>query len=282
MRPNASSSGPGSPVWPGRPPRVRRIAVVPYLNTRPLIWGLDDNPAVELLRAVPSELRGKLAGGQAQAALMPSIDLQRFEHPLVVIPAGCIASAGVTLTVRVFSQVPARDVTVLWADTDSHTSVVLARVLWSALFARELRIIPFDAARGAPADDTAEAVLLIGDKVVTHPPLGYDYQIDLGSMWYEMTGLPFVFAVWAAPSRESCPALHELMTAARVNGQQRAEQIACEYGPAYGWPVDLAVQYLTRNLQFEFTDAHREGMEEFFDRARECRVLQSVRALDYC
>ncbi len=80
------------------PPRVHRLAVVPYLNAPPLIWGLDDSGQVDLLRAVPSELRGKLAGGQVQAALLPSIDLQRFEQSLTVIPAGCIASAGMTLT----------------------------------------------------------------------------------------------------------------------------------------------------------------------------------------
>jgi chorismate dehydratase len=271
---------PGGRFSKVRPAGQHRIAVVPYLNTRPLIWGLDEMAEVELVRAVPSELRGKLAGGEVHAALMPAIDLQRLDRPFKVICAGCIASAGPTLTVRVFSQVPAEDVQVLWADTDSHASVALARVLWAAAFARRLRVIPFDARRPTP-DAEAEAILMIGDKVVTHPPLGYDYQIDLGAMWYEMTGLPFVFATWAAAPGADCAALCGLLEQARVEGRRRAQQIAREYGPAYGWPEDLAVQYLTRNLQFDLTDAHREGMEEFFDRAAECGILQSVRPLDY-
>jgi len=281
MRSDGCTPAPGGQLSKASVPRLHRIAVVPYLNTRPLIWGLDETAEVELVRAVPSELRGKLAGGEVQAALMPSIDLQRFDRPLTVIRAGCIASAGPTLTVRVFSQVPAEDVNVLWADTDSHASVALARVLWAATFHRELHVIPFDTRQRPPQMD-AEAVLLIGDKVVTDPPLGYDYQIDLGAMWYEMTGLPFVFAAWAAAPGADCAALCGLLGRARAGGQRRAEQIAREYGPAYGWPADLAVQYLTRNLEFAFTDAHREGMEEFFDRAREYGILQSVRPLNYC
>ena len=57
--------------------------------------------------------------------------------------------------------------------------------------------------------DGAEAVLLIGDKVVTDPAIGYDYQIDLGAMWYEMTGLPFVFAAWVLSKEYSMPAAEE-------------------------------------------------------------------------
>jgi len=265
---------------PAAAPPSRRIAVVPYLNSRPLICGLDERADVTLIRAVPSRLLSKLAGSEAEAALLSAIDLQRSGRPPRVIPAGCIASAGVTLTVRIFSQVPAKDISVLWADSDSHTSVVLARVLWAGSFNRQLHVIPFDAARASLPED-AEAVLLIGDKVVTDPPMGYDYQIDLGAMWYEMTGLPFVFAVWSAPAPADYQSLHELLSEARRKGQQQLEAIAQEYAPSYGWPVDLARRYLTEHLQFEFTDAHRDGMEEFFDRARECGVLRSVRALEY-
>jgi chorismate dehydratase len=44
-----------------------------------------------------------------------------------------------------------------------------------------------------------EAVLLIGDKVVDPTRAGYAYEVDLGGAWRQMTGLPFVFAVWASP-----------------------------------------------------------------------------------
>ena len=257
------------------------IAAAGYLNARPLIEGLDATPRVEVLRDVPSRLRRKLAAGEAEAALLPSIDLQMIPGGLTVIRAGCVASVGMTLTVRIFSQVPASEISVLWADTDSHTSVALARVLWAQMYDRRLRIIPHDPAQGPPPED-AEAVLLIGDKVVTDPPIGYSYQIDLGAKWFEMTGLPFVFAIWAAPRSADTRVMSLLLDEARRLGQQRLTEIALEHGPVYGWPTDMAVRYLTECLQFEFTDACREGMEEFFDRARDCGVLDCVHALEYC
>lgn len=263
------------------PERRHVIAAAGYLNARPLIEGLDATSHVEVLRDVPSRLRAKLAGGEAEVALLPSIDLQMIPGGLTVLRAGCVASMGMTLTVRIFSHVPASEIAVLWADTDSHTSVALARVLWAELYHRRLRVIPHDPAQGSPPED-AQAVLLIGDKVVTDPPIGYGYQIDLGARWFEMTGLPFVFAVWAAPRSADCRMVSRLLTEARCRGQQRLEEIALEHGPVYGWPTDMAVRYLTRHLQFELTDACREGMEEFFDRARDCGVLDCVHALEYC
>ena len=97
-----------------------------------------------------------------------------------------------------------------------------------------------------------------------------------------MTGLPFVFAVWAAPGEQDQAELLRILTEARQAGQRQLEEIANRYGPSYGWPVDLAVRYLTKNLAFELTDAHRDGMEEFFDRALECRVLKAVTPLAFC
>ena len=257
------------------------IAAAGYLNARPLIEGLDNTPRVQVLRDVPSRLRAKLAGGQAEVALLPSIDLQTIPSGLTVLRAGCVASMGTTLTVRIFSQVPPSEISVLWADTDSHTSVALARVLWAQMYNRRLRIIPHDPEQGHPPDD-AEAVLLIGDKVVTDPPIGRNYQIDLGAKWFEMTGLPFVFAIWAAPRSADTRVMSLLLDEARRLGQQRLTEIALEHGPVYGWPTDMAVRYLTECLQFEFTDACREGMEEFFDRAGDCGVLDRVHPLEYC
>ena len=71
----------------------------------------------------------------------------------------------------------------------------LVQVLWAGLYHRRLSVIPFDASRDRPPAD-AQAVLLIGDKVVTQPPMGFDWQFDPAAMWYEMAGLPFVFGVW--------------------------------------------------------------------------------------
>src|SRR6516225_9190153 len=97
-----------------------RIASVSYLNARPLIHGLDRNPAVQLSLAVPAQLIDLLRDGQADVALLPVIDYARLPG-LVIVPAGGIASDGQTLTVRIFSRVPISQIRSLACDPDSHT-----------------------------------------------------------------------------------------------------------------------------------------------------------------
>jgi len=256
-------------------PRLR-IAGVQYLNTAPLICGLDARADVELFRAAPADLLETLMSGRADAALVPAIDLQRTSEPLTVLLAGCIASAGETLTVRVFSRVPAGEVAVLAADRESHTSVALAAVLWTQRFDRRLTIVPREEFDRGPAD----AVLLIGDKVVTDPPI-CPHQMDLGSMWFEMTHLPFVFAVWAARAGADHARLFGLLNAARLGCAERLNDLAAAQAALHGWPVDLARRYLTHHLQFDFTPACRRGMEEFHRLAQRQGLIRDVRPLDY-
>src|SRR5262249_40517074 len=139
---------------------------------------------------------------------------------------------GPTMTVRLFSSVPLERVEAIHADTDSHTSVILAQVLLHKLHGIRPRIIDFDArervavsggpAAPAPAlSDWPATVLLIGDKVVTdHPPQGrYTHQLDLGEAWHQLTGLPFVYAIWMC--RDADAASQRVAAAAALLDRQR-------------------------------------------------------------
>src|SRR5439155_5936270 len=108
--------------------RKLRIGSVSYLNARPLIYGLDAHPGVELHLEVPSRLLDGLRADRFDVALLPVIDYQRLEN-LIIIPAGGIGSDGPTLTVRLFSKVPVKQIRSLACDPDSHTSVALARII---------------------------------------------------------------------------------------------------------------------------------------------------------
>ncbi len=119
-----------------------RIAAVSFLNTKPLIHYLLDRPDVEVEVDVPSRLIDRLRHGQADAALVPVVDWAESADDTAIVSDGCIASDGTTLTVRVFCQCRPQEVTTLHADTDSHSSVMLARVLWKKAFGRLIRVEP--------------------------------------------------------------------------------------------------------------------------------------------
>jgi len=245
------------------------------LAARPLIEGLDASSQLELRRALPGEMQQLLAGDVAEVAMLGPVELQRFKRPLVILPAGCIASHGPTSLVRMFSHVRPDRVRVAWVAAGDPSARGLAEVLWSVAYGRHLRVIPLAGpVSQAPAD--AEAVLVTGDRVTADAPIGFDYQIDLGAMWHRHTGLPLVHAVWAGTNLAHLELLNGLLDGARKRGQVHAADIAARYGPAYGWPEDLATRELTEYLSYELTAAEVDGLEEFFDLAHAAGVIDAA------
>jgi chorismate dehydratase len=247
---------------------IHTLGVVSFLNARPLWEFLSGRPGFIIKPAVPSRLAGMLADGLCDIALLPLVDYWRARHRLARISDACIASEGETLTVRVFSRVPADHIQRLHVDGDSHTSVVLAQVLWLEMYQRRLEVIPWQATSTGsglgplPAD--LEALLLIGDKVIHGPPGGFELEIDLGTAWKALTGLPFVFAAWYAGRGRDYTAVGRMLEEARDAGVAVAERIALREGPQRGWPVEVAVRYLRDHMRYTLTDAMRSGMDRFF------------------
>jgi chorismate dehydratase len=241
-----------------------RLGVVSFLNSKPLIDGLSECRDVELVFDVPSRLPALLDAQRVDAALIPIVDVLRSNGSLHVVSDACIGCDGETMTVRVFSQVPPDRIAHLWVDGDSHTSVALATVMWRQHWNRTLELRPFDA-RSMSVDE-CEAVLLIGDKVVNRARGGFAYEMDLGGAWRQHTGLPFVFAVWAArhdlpqASRER---LFDILAAARDSGVARAREIAEAYAPRLWWPTELAIKYLANCLKFRLEPRFVEGADLF-------------------
>jgi chorismate dehydratase len=255
-----------------------RLGIVSYLNARPLMAGFDSDSQIELIDDVPARLPPLLDRGVVDAALVPVIDMFREGRLWQIVSDACIGSDGETLTVRVFSHVPADSVRRLYVDGDSHTSVVLARVIWKELYNQEIEVVPL------PADARqrdAEAILLIGDKVVTSRPVGCEFEIDLGSAWKELTSLPFVFAVWAAPLNLDVDALGLKLAMARDRGVRSAGEIAEDLSSAMGWPAELAKTYLTKHIRYTLGPPQKEAIARFAMLAEQHGYLSPLRELVY-
>lgn len=245
-----------------------RIGSVSYLNAKPLIYGLEAQPGISLHLRIPSELLDGLRREEFDVALLPVIDYQRMEG-LRIIPAGGIGSDGTTLTVRIFSRRPIEQIQMLACDTDSHTSVALARVVLGELYGVRP---PFAGLDEAPH---AEAKLLIGDKVIADRPEGYHHQLDLGEAWKRMTGLPFLFAVWMARPRVGLAGLAPILRRAREQGLKQVDRIIQTHAGPHRWPAEVAREYLTHYLQFEVGSRELEAMERFFVMAAKYGLIES-------
>lgn len=294
-RPMASTSmstTDDSGIISGRP---TRLGCVSYLNTLPLIEGLGKLRDVRLTLTAPSRLIDLLEEDEADLALVSVIDYQRSGMDLVMVPSGMIGCDGPTMTVRLFSRVPIEGVETIHADADSHTSVTLARMLVAERRGdgRVPEVVEFDvdehrarlvdAAEHASEPEWPEALLLIGDKVVTDSPpaMLYPHQLDLGEAWQAWTGLPFVYAVWMCRAERAGDPM--IATGSAVLDRQRRHNatrlawIVASRAPVRGWPRDLAEEYLSRRLRYEVTAAHRESIERFFDEAHGLGLIERRR-----
>jgi chorismate dehydratase len=258
---------------------THRLGALPFLAARPLIEGLDGREQVRVTRALPAELLELLVSGNCHATMLGLAELQHCPGAPKVLSAGCLAVGGTTFFARVFSRVEPQDLRVIQAGPASQTAAALAQVLWTMEYQQPLRVIPCDRRVSALTEDPVGAVVA-GDSVVTDPPLGFDYHIDLAAMWRRLTGLPFVFAVWATTDLADCDTLNELLSGARRLGQVRLKDISNQYAEAHGWPDDLAEHELTEHLEYEMTVDHIESMTEFAHLAADVGAFASVRDMD--
>ena len=272
------------------PDSLPRIAAVGFLNALPLIEGLSQLSTLSLTLAAPSKIVGMLTRGEADLALASIADVARSTIPLTLVPVGMIGSPGATMTVRIFSRVPMREITMLHADTDSHTSVVLAQLLLRQMYTIMPTVAPLNAAaiksnllnNGSTQPETKpetkpEAMLLIGDKVVTNPPslAEYPHVLDLGEAWHAWTNLPFMYACWmcrteSLSSPESNARIRlgaDILDRQRRHNATRISWIARTRATSAGWPVELAEEYLSRTLSYEIDALERHAALRFLNEA---------------
>jgi len=267
-----------------------RVGTVRYLNTAPIVEGLDALETVELSPAAPSRIIDLLARGEIDVGLVSLIDAARAPVPVAMLPVGMIGCDGPTMTVRLFSRVPFDRVTRLHADAESHTSVVLARIVLDRRFGVRPELVDFDARErvavdrpGAEGDGQwPETMLLIGDKVITEAPEpgSYPHELDLGEAWHELTGLPFVYAVWMCRADESeTPSIRAASAALerqRRRNRERLDWIIARRAPEHRWPIDTATRYLRELLRYEVGPREREAVDRFMDEAARLGVVERV------
>jgi chorismate dehydratase len=261
----------GKPAQPAT--RTLRVGSVSYLNAKPLIHRLEDDPNIDLRLVVPAMLLDGLTSGQFDIALLPVIDYQRMPDGRIV-PSGGIGCDGSTLTVRIFSRKPIEDIDVLACDSESHTSVALARIVLAEHFGVRPRFVD----RSEQGGD-ADAMLLIGDKVVTQELREFQHQLDLGAAWKDLTKKPFVFAVWTTRLGIDLGDLPDRLRKSRELGLSDLPGIVARHAVGHGWPVDLALKYLSEYLKFEIGPAQIDAIRLFAELAAKHGIIPSPRPL---
>jgi chorismate dehydratase len=246
-------------------PKVR-VGAVNYLNTKPLIYQLDQlAPQAEVILDLPSRLADGLRDGRFEVALIPSIEY--FADPSYsIVSDACIACRGPVLSVKLFSRVPAARIRTLALDEGSRTSVALVRILLRERYGIDPRLESLPIGQTL-ADATADAVLLIGDRAIHSPRQPFAEIWDLGDEWCRWAELPFVFAMWVARTGADLQGIDAALGQARDLGVEHLEQIAATEAAPLGLTRPECLSYLRDNLYFHLGPRERQGLELFREQA---------------
>jgi chorismate dehydratase len=254
------------------------VCAVNYLNTTPLVWGMLRGPQQGLFDLdfrIPSACADQMANGAADIGIVPCFELTRQD--LEIIPGTGIACHGPVRSILLVSRRPAGEIRTLAVDSSSRTSVQLARVILERRYGTEYTAIPH-----APDLDAmlrvADAALIIGDPALRLDPEGLPYEVhDLGGEWVEMTGLPMVFAVWAARKGAVTAEVVEAFRGSCRYGLARMDEIVAAESARLGFGPELVRDYLTRHIVHELGPREYNGMDLFLQYAREkARARQAV------
>jgi len=245
-----------------------RLAVISYLNTVPLIWGLENGPRRHPFRleyCLPAEGADRLQSGQADVGLLPIIEMARQS---LAFSAGVgIACDGPVRSILLISKVPASEIRTLAVDRGSRTSVMLARVILSRKFDAHPAIHVADPI----LDDMlagSDAALVIGDPALHLNPADLPFlTLDLGQEWKELTGLPMVFAVWCGHRQFITPANTQHFLDSLAYGERHISTIVAGQSAQRRLPPDLIHAYLTRHIRFRLGENEYKGMNTYLDYA---------------
>lgn len=215
---------------------------------------------------IPAVCADHVASGAADIGIIPSFELTRQE--LEIIPGSGIACHGPVRSILLISARPAAEIRRLAVDSSSRTSVQLARVILERRFGAtpELVAHPPDL---EPMLRIADAALIIGDPALRIEPSRLPYHVyDLGKEWVEMTGLPFVFAVWAGRKEVITPAVVETFQGSCEYGRARIEEIVTAESGRREIAPALVRTYLSHHIVHELNARDYEGMKLFLSYAR--------------
>jgi predicted solute-binding protein len=230
-----------------------RIGSVPYLNARPLIYGIEDRVTL----CEPSRLADLMYRGQFDVGLVPIAETLLHDN-YEIISGMAIAARGPVRSVFLAHREPIERLKRVAVDPASRTSAWLVQVILKFGYNLEPEFYPRP--KGAKLSEH-EAMMLIGDEAIWYATRnGGQPVLDLGEAWVELTGLPFVFAAWALQRGIESKSLVDLLRGAKADGVAHIEQIVQSSTEA---TPEFRREYLTKHVWYELGDAERQGIRRF-------------------
>jgi chorismate dehydratase len=278
-----------------------RVGHIGFLNCYPLYYGFEqtgmladdrhldrpDRPGVELLPGVPTDLNRMLAAGDIDLGPVSSIAYARNHRRLLLSRCLSISSFGAVDSIQLVSKCPLEEIRSVALTPQSATSVALLKTILKLRFRQDVSY----SVLAAPVEPTPvdyDAVLLIGDQGLEalYFPTPETTCYDLGALWKEWTGLPMVYAVWAAredfarANGAELLAVEEELVRCMDYGRDHLDEVVESALGRYRFDKAGLTRYFAR-LRYDFTAEYREGLARFYQLAYEAGELEEVPRLRF-
>jgi chorismate dehydratase len=260
-----------------------RIGQIEYANCTPIFTALKTNldcSAYRFVSGVPSTLNAMLAAGEIDLCPSSSIEYGKSFEKYSLLPNLSISSIGVVKSVLLFSRVPIDDLAnqPVGLTTESDTSINLLKIILAKKYGFRNRYLR----TSLPLSEAIRqysALLLIGDTALKASLANHGlYVYDLGELWHDFTGLPFVFALWIV--RRDAAAVKHAEIKALCAELQQAKQLAYDSYESIAsnskeksWINTEALVDYWRTISYDLTPAHIAGLQSFFHYAVQLGIL---------
>jgi len=238
-----------------------KISAVSYLNTIPFIDGLRSSSLIDVIDLqldYPSVCAKKLIKKEVDLALVPVVVIPKLENAHIISDY-CIGANGAVDTVCLYSDVPINHIRSITLDYQSETSVALLKILLKEywMLDPELKEAKIDFEQGINGRDAA---LVIGDRAFSLNKK-HQYIYDLSFIWRDLTGLPFVFAVWVA-NKELPEDFILTFNKALQEGLSNIENNSYQQEGSYRYCDDIQ-DYLSNKISYVLDARKLEAMQLF-------------------
>jgi chorismate dehydratase len=240
-----------------------KLGTVPFLNAVPLTLALENRAEVELRAEPPARLAPLLEEGAVDCALVSSFAMFHLPGARYVSGVG-IASRGRVKSIRLFCRKPPGELRRVGLDAWSLSAANMARVIISRKWGAAPEFVSIDPRRPPRGDKSLDAFLLIGDNALREEAGGLGV-IDLGEVWTEFTGLPFLYAVWLFRPGAGDAGACRLLREAKEEGIRRLDEIIARAARELPY-IDEATarDYLTNCIRYDVGADEEEGLRRYY------------------
>jgi len=255
-------------------PKIK-LGRISYVNVAPVYYLLDGSLKpewCEIISSPPSALNKMLSTGEIDISPVSSAAYARHQDEWLLLPDLSISCMGRVMSVLLASKLPFEKLNnkkVVLTD-DSASAAKLIELLFVK---KNIRPVFEKITINKPSDiyADADAVLVIGDTALNRDwQEAYEYVWDLGQMWLELTGLPFVFSVWAVRKNfaekrpDAVLAVIELLLRSKKEGLKNIKKIIIDASCRLGLHKDICKQYFN-SLFYSLDSSQIKGLNTFFD-----------------